>query len=155
MYSLPSEPSGKPNNTGVVAYPFSRAFPWPRNWTGVSCIAGRLFTNWALGYHQLLSVSVSFLLYFIKSAHWSPSISTCLLCVRLHTIADRLTALLILMASWLGSISPDVSSQSSRPIVIWLCPPPQSRFSFTHQTLAALTCFHLLSLDHALFNLRA
>ena len=31
-----------------VAYPFSRGSSWPRNWTGVSCIAGRFFTNWAL-----------------------------------------------------------------------------------------------------------
>ena len=30
-----------------VAYPFSRGSSWPRNWTGVSCIAGRFFTNWA------------------------------------------------------------------------------------------------------------
>ena len=31
-----------------VAYPFSRGFSWPRNGTGVSCIAGRFFTNWAI-----------------------------------------------------------------------------------------------------------
>ena len=30
-----------------VAYPFSRRSCWPRNWTGVSCIAGRFFTSWA------------------------------------------------------------------------------------------------------------
>ena len=30
-----------------VAYPFSRGSSWPRNWTGVSCIAGRFFTSWA------------------------------------------------------------------------------------------------------------
>ena len=30
-----------------VAYPFSRGSSWPRNRTGVSCIAGRFFTNWA------------------------------------------------------------------------------------------------------------
>ena len=30
-----------------VAYPFSRATSWPRNWTGVSCTAGRFFTSWA------------------------------------------------------------------------------------------------------------
>ena len=28
-----------------VAYPFSRGSSWPRNQTGVSCIAGRFFTN--------------------------------------------------------------------------------------------------------------
>ena len=31
-----------------VAYPFSSGSSWPRNWTGVSCIAGRFFTNWAI-----------------------------------------------------------------------------------------------------------
>ena len=31
-----------------VAYPFSRGCSWPRNWTGVSCIAGGFFTNWAM-----------------------------------------------------------------------------------------------------------
>ena len=30
-----------------VAYPFSRGSSQPRNWTGVSCIAGRFFTSWA------------------------------------------------------------------------------------------------------------
>ena len=30
-----------------VAFPFSRGSSQPRNWTGVSCIAGRFFTNWA------------------------------------------------------------------------------------------------------------
>ena len=31
-----------------VAYPFSRGSSWPRNWTGVSCIIGGFFTNWAM-----------------------------------------------------------------------------------------------------------
>ena len=30
-----------------VAFPFSRGSSWPRHRTGVSCIAGRFFTNWA------------------------------------------------------------------------------------------------------------
>ena len=29
-----------------VAIPFSRGSSWPRNWTQVSCIAGRYFTIW-------------------------------------------------------------------------------------------------------------
>ena len=32
-----------------VAIPFSRAFSWPRDWTWISCIAGRFFTIWATG----------------------------------------------------------------------------------------------------------
>ena len=31
-----------------VAFPFSRASSRPRNWTGVSCIAGRFFPNWVI-----------------------------------------------------------------------------------------------------------
>ena len=30
-----------------VAMPSSRGSSWPRDWTQVSCIAGRFFTNWA------------------------------------------------------------------------------------------------------------
>ena len=30
-----------------VTYPFSSGYSWPRNWTGVSCIEGGFFTNWA------------------------------------------------------------------------------------------------------------
>ena len=39
---------GSPKILEWVAYPFSsRSFP-PRNWSRVSCIAGRFFTNWAI-----------------------------------------------------------------------------------------------------------
>ena len=31
-----------------VAFPFSRGSSQPRNWTQVSCIAGRFFTSWAI-----------------------------------------------------------------------------------------------------------
>ena len=36
---------GSPRIMEWVAYPFSRGSPQPRNQTGVSCIAGRFFTN--------------------------------------------------------------------------------------------------------------
>ena len=39
---------GTPRILKWVAYPFSRGSSWPRNWTGVSCTAGRFFTNWAI-----------------------------------------------------------------------------------------------------------
>ena len=35
-------------NTGVGSLPFSRGSSPPRNWTWVSCIAGGLFTYWAI-----------------------------------------------------------------------------------------------------------
>ena len=39
---------GSPRILELVAYPFSSGSSWPRNWTKVSHIAGRFFTNWAV-----------------------------------------------------------------------------------------------------------
>ena len=39
---------GSPRILKWVAYPFFSRFSQPRNQTGVSCIAGRFFTNWAV-----------------------------------------------------------------------------------------------------------
>ena len=38
---------GSPRILEWVAYPFSRGSFRPRNWTGVSSIAGKFFTSWA------------------------------------------------------------------------------------------------------------
>ena len=38
-----------------VAIPFSRGSSWPRDWTRVSCIAGRFFTIWVSIYSSWLS----------------------------------------------------------------------------------------------------
>ena len=43
--SLPSEPPGKPKNTGVVAFPFYRGSSQPKNQIRISCIAGGFFTS--------------------------------------------------------------------------------------------------------------
>ena len=45
-----------------VAYTFSGS-SWPRNQTGVSCIAGGFFTNWATGESHRFSI----FLYFLSS----------------------------------------------------------------------------------------
>ena len=39
---------GSPRILEWLAYPFSSGSSQPRNWTGISCIAGRFFTNWAI-----------------------------------------------------------------------------------------------------------
>ena len=39
---------GSPRILKWVAYPFSSGSSQPGNWTRVSCIAGRFFTNWAI-----------------------------------------------------------------------------------------------------------
>ena len=46
---------GNPRIVEWVAYPFSRGSSRPRNWTGVSCIAGGFFTNWAIWDVQSIS----------------------------------------------------------------------------------------------------
>ena len=46
LYQLSHQES--PRILEWVAYPFSRGSSRPRNWTGVSCIAGGFFTNWAI-----------------------------------------------------------------------------------------------------------
>ena len=43
LYQLSHQ--GSPRILEWVAYPFSRGYSWPRNWTGISCIAGRFFTS--------------------------------------------------------------------------------------------------------------
>ena len=40
-----------------VAYPFSSGSSQPRNWTGVSCIAGRFLTSWATKIRQMTTSS--------------------------------------------------------------------------------------------------
>ena len=47
LYQLRSH-KGIPRILEWVAYPFSRGSSQPRNWTGVSCIRGGFFTNWAI-----------------------------------------------------------------------------------------------------------
>ena len=41
---------GSPRTLEWVAYPFSSGSSPPRNGTGISCIAGRFFTNWAISW---------------------------------------------------------------------------------------------------------
>ena len=47
LKSKVESPQGSPRILEWVAYPFSRGSFQPRNWTGVSCIAGGFFTCWA------------------------------------------------------------------------------------------------------------
>ena len=46
LYQLSHQ--GSPRILEWVAYPFSSRSSRPRNWSGVSCTAGRFFTNWAI-----------------------------------------------------------------------------------------------------------
>ena len=44
---------GSPRILEWVAYPFSSGSSWPRNQTGVPCIAGEFFTSWATRESQI------------------------------------------------------------------------------------------------------
>ena len=48
---------GSPRILEWVAYPFSSGSSWPRNWTGISCIAGWFFNNWAIREYQCLTTA--------------------------------------------------------------------------------------------------
>ena len=50
---------GNPRILVWVTYPFSRGSSWPRIRTGVSCIAGGFFTNWATREARLLLYSIT------------------------------------------------------------------------------------------------
>ena len=56
LYQLSHQ--GSPTIPEWVAYPFSSRSPWPRNWTGVSCIAGGFFINWAIKTNMHLFLKV-------------------------------------------------------------------------------------------------
>ena len=55
LYQLSQK--GSPRILQWVTYPFSTRSSRPRNWTRVSCIAGRFFTNWAI---REINVNVAF-----------------------------------------------------------------------------------------------
>ena len=56
---------GSPGILKWVAYPFSNRCSWSRNQTGVLCIAGRFFTNWAKSV-LIFSPSRRFIYFILK-----------------------------------------------------------------------------------------
>ena len=62
---------GSPRILEWVAYPFSSRSSQPRNRTGVPCIAGRFFTNWALRKAQCSVIVESNSLCFAWVNQWS------------------------------------------------------------------------------------
>ena len=56
---------GSPRILEWIAYPFSRGSSQPKNQIGVSCIAGRFFTNW--GIREALWISLKCRSWFSKS----------------------------------------------------------------------------------------
>ena len=65
-----------------VAYPFSSGSSWPRNQTGVSCIAGRFFTNWAIREALVF-------IFFVNSIYLFVGCAGCSLLCRLFSSCGR------------------------------------------------------------------
>ena len=59
-----------------VTIPFSRGSSWPRDWTWISCTAGRFFTIWAIGKSQLTEkLNLYSILKSRDITYWQRSIS--------------------------------------------------------------------------------
>ena len=63
-----------------VAYPFSSRSSQPRNWTGVSCIAGGFFTSWAIRKALISWTSYQLLRGLFEPRALSSTTSTFLTC---------------------------------------------------------------------------
>ena len=83
-----------------VAFPFSRRSSQPRNWTRVSCNAGRFFTSWATREYQevrisLLKFSFSKLcdlgLVFDQPSHLTSHLNFLLLICEMEVVSDLST----------------------------------------------------------------
>ena len=63
LYQLSHQ--GSPSILEWLAYAFSSESSWPRNWTRVSCIAGRFFTSWATrkAWGGMEDVQIAFVLH--------------------------------------------------------------------------------------------
>ena len=71
---------GSPRILEWVAYSFSSGSSWPRNGTGVSCIAGRFFTSWTKREGHVLT------LWILKREN-TTEITTCLQLLALFFIS--------------------------------------------------------------------
>ena len=76
---------GSPRILEWVAYPFSRGSSWPGNQTGVSCIAGGFFTNWAIKEAHSKSGQISVLNLL---SHSNPYIKSFVWCVVVVGVVD-------------------------------------------------------------------
>ena len=71
-----------------AAIPFSRGSCWPRDWTPVSCIAGKFFTIWAMGSPTYIFTNTHIYMYIYIPTYIY--ISLCMyvyiyVCVCIHT----------------------------------------------------------------------
>ena len=85
-----------------VAFPFSRESSWPRNRTGVSCIAGGFFTNWAIS--EVLNSYVKTLIIYLCQSVYMLKITiyadTSLIPVQRHRTHSSLSLSVTLLPQW-------------------------------------------------------
>ena len=84
-----------------VAFPFSRGSFWPRNWTRVSCIAGRFFANWAI--REALSVSRWIFNSTLARSHF---VSTCR--VKCCSTEHSFTITVLLISLYVGYLKKEL-----------------------------------------------
>ena len=77
---------GSPRILEWVAYPFTSGSSWPRSWTGVSCITGRFFNNWANRETAGLAGWAQF--FCISAATFSPAPQLTFLLPRILTFSS-------------------------------------------------------------------
>ena len=98
---------GSPTTLASVAYPFSRGSSQPRNWIGVSCIAGRLFMSWASREVQINYTSIKKkkkLPLFTKNqgSKTAPSLTTLDVYRHLEYVNSKEVKVELLQALWEG-----------------------------------------------------
>ena len=113
---------GSPRIVEWVAYPFSIGYPWPRNQTGISCIAGGFFTNWAMR-------EALFILRCDCICEWSRSRATKYKVWHVGVgVGETKNTKLVLI-----SVSPKLFSSEEELLLNWTDPEPVNLFSLCRQ----------------------
>ena len=85
LYQLSHKGSPRILEYSSIAYPFPSGSFWPRNWTRVSCVAGRFFTNWAIMEAQLNVSECDMTTGFEStSGNWACPLASATAMVRTH-----------------------------------------------------------------------
>ena len=92
---------GSPRILEWVAYPFSSRSSQPRNWTGISCIAGGFFTNWAIREHN--TIYPYFLYSLAMVFHWTVLLAWLQILMETRKASHKfsITAIIIHSYEWL------------------------------------------------------
>ena len=109
---------GSPRILEWVAYPFSSGSSRPRNQTGVSCIAGRFFTNWGIREAQVSWWGEKFFSLKMLFSHMCCAVLSCSVVsdpLQLYTAHQAPLSIGILQARILEWVAMIPSRGSSQP----------------------------------------